>query len=445
MKSRLKTFGDFILLKESVNDIEATLPDRWKKLQDLGFYDASTLRIKANGNILLKNDKFSYYPEGIVLQPNSGYVRDKGVKSGFLRKNYTLDQMADYLIDRFEKYEAQTSGDVSSEVVTFLKKISRSRSTKNSSTGKFDFSGSVELMKSNLDYMKEKGIKIGKVGRDFFYNGYEGVRNSILGLEDLEFFPDEVKGKFELRNCNFSGFSDLRPFPTKMGNGLSIHSVKNLKSLSGVSLNSGKKTEIIVYSCPDLESLGEDLPKEVNTLQIDIQRRELSGFKLFSLNGCPKIVHESFSVKGTGIGTLKGGPEEVRGKKYEVDENRSLRSLEGFPLGFKGRFSSDIIRCWFSLEDRIRIINDGTYFGFSWWNNWNDGRTEPEKASPEQIRFVSTSFSIEDLQNLINQNPERMAVVLKGFIKDPYFKGLKWPESLKGEVDLLSDLDDIGL
>ena len=109
MKSRLKTFGDFILLKESVNDIEAILPDRWKKLQDLGFYDASTLRIKANGNILLKNDKFNYYPEGIVLQPNSGYIRNKGVKSGFIKKDFDLIQMIDYLINRFEKYEGESS------------------------------------------------------------------------------------------------------------------------------------------------------------------------------------------------------------------------------------------------------------------------------------------------------------------------------------------------
>lgn len=94
------------------------------------------------------------------------------------------------------------------------------------------------------------------------------------------------------------------------------------------------------------------------------------------------------------------------------------------------------------MEDRIRIINDGTYFGFSWWR---DERTGPEKASPEQIQFVVTSFSLEDLQKLVDENPEKMAVVLKGDIKNPQFKGLKWPESLKGEVDLLSDLSDVGL
>ncbi len=441
MKSRLKTFGDFILLKESVNDIEAILPDRWKKLQDLGFYDASTLRIKANGNILLKNDKFNYYPEGIVLQPNSGYIRNKGVKSGFIKKDFDLIQMIDYLINRFQKYEDETDSDVSSEIVTFLNKISRSRSSKNPATGKFDFNGGVELTRSNLDFMKEKGIKIGKVGRDFFYYGEDRPRNSILVLDDLEFFPDEVKGKFELRNCNFSGFSDLRPFPTKMGDGLRLTSIGNFKSLSGVTLNSGEKTEIIIYSCPDLESLGEDLPEEVKTLQIGT-KRNFRGLELFSLKGCPKIVHGDFFVKGTGIGTLKGGPEEVRGGNFEVDENWALRSLEGFPLGFEGKFASDIISCWFSLEDRIRIINDGQYFGFSWGK---DGRTGPEKSSPEQVRFVSTSLSIDELQSLIDKNPERMAVVLKEFIKDPYFKGLKWPESIKREVYLLSDLSDIGL
>ena len=48
MGQRVKSFGDFVLLKESVNQIESAHPSKWKTLQDLGFYDASTLRIKAN-------------------------------------------------------------------------------------------------------------------------------------------------------------------------------------------------------------------------------------------------------------------------------------------------------------------------------------------------------------------------------------------------------------
>jgi hypothetical protein len=36
-------------------------------------------------------------------------------------------------------------------------------------------------------------------------------------------------------------------------------------------------------------------------------------------------------------------------------------------------------------------------------------------------------------------------VALKGVLNLPYFKGLKWPGNLQKEVDLLSDLEDIGL
>ena len=440
MKSRLKTFGDFILLKESMNEIEEIFPAKWKKLQDLGFYDASSLRIKANGNILLKNDKFNYYPEGIILQLSSGYVRDKGARSGFIKKGYTLDQMVDYLIDRFEKYEAQTSGDVSSELVTFLKKISRSRSSKNPATGKFDFNGGVELTKANLDYMKEKGIKIGKIGKDFHYNGYQGVSESILNLEDLEFFPDEVKGKFDLRNCSFNGFSDLRPFPTKMGNGLGLSSIGNLKSLSGSTINSGKNTKINVFRCDELESLGEDLPDEVNDISVTSSWTSKGMRKFTTLNGCPKIVHNDFTIEHTAIKNLKGGPERV-GRKYEVENNENLTSLEGFPIVFDGVFLSKIISCWFSLEERVKIISEGIYYTY----NWNNERGEPKEASLFQKEFVATSLSIKNLQELIDQNPEKMAIVLKEVIKEPYFKSLRWPENLKGEVDLLSSLSDVGL
>ena len=440
MGQRVKSFGDFILLKESVNDIEAILPDRWKKLQDLGFYDASTLRIKANGNILLKNDKFNYYPEGIVLQPNSGYIRNKGVKSGFIKKDFDLIQMIDYLINRFEKYEGESSSiGISPEVTIFLKNLSKSKATKNQETGRFDFSGSVELFGPQLEKLKKFGIKLGVIEKDFSYSG--GKEAGYLTLKDLEFFPSKIKGAFGLRSCTLYGFSDLRSFPTKMGNGFVAINVENLKSLSGSTLNSGRKTDISINACRDLESLGEDLPEEVGEFQLDA-----SSFSevtpLSSLKGCPKIVHKGFAMKRTKIRNLEGGPEEVRGGKYDVDGNKYLTSLRGFPLEFKGRFSSDELQCWFSLDDRLQIINDGIYYGFQWWN---DSRIGPDKASSGQIQFVATSFSPEYIQELIDKNPEKMAVILKGSVKDPLFKGLKWPENLQKEVDLLSDLGDIGL
>ena len=218
MGQRVKNFGDFVLLKESVNDIEAILPDRWKKLQDLGFYDASTLRIKANGNILLKNDKFNYYPEGIVLQPNSGYVRNKGVTSGFIKKDLNLEQMVDYLIQRFEKLEAGTSADLSPEAVTLLRKISKSKATKNPGTGRFNFTGSIDRDIDSLDSLKSLGIKLGVIEKNFNYYG----SNSFLTLGDLEFFPTKVKEEFNIRSCHFKGFSDFSDFEIEQKNRILI-------------------------------------------------------------------------------------------------------------------------------------------------------------------------------------------------------------------------------
>jgi hypothetical protein len=49
------------------------------------------------------------------------------------------------------------------------------------------------------------------------------------------------------------------------------------------------------------------------------------------------------------------------------------------------------------------------------------------------------------MQKLVDENPEKMAVALKGVLNSPSFKGIKWPKNLQSEVDLLSDLNIIGL
>ncbi len=434
MGKKVINFREFILLKESVNSIEKDLSDKWKRLQELGFYDATTPRIKANGNIILKNDKFNYYPEGILLQPGSGYVRDKGVTSGFLKKELTLSQMVDYIIGRFEELESQTSLGISPEMVTILKKISKSKVTKNPETERFDFSGSVEIFGPQFDHVKSMGIKFGVIEKNFSITGID-PKDKKISLEDLQFFPTQVKGSFELRSFRLDGFSDLRSLPTKMGSLLLI-SIQNLKSLSGAKINPGKKAEIKISNCGDLSSLGEDLPEEVKN--IDIMKSPF----LTSLQGCPKVVREDFSVRGSRIEDLKGGPEKCTGERYSIQGN-SLSSLEGFPMDFKGRIFSDIINCWFSLKDRIRILEEGIYIP---GRHYVDSRGEEvDQATQEQIYFVATSLPPKYLQELIDKNPERMAVVLKGILNSPQFKDLRWPENLKREVDLLSTLDKIGL
>lgn len=438
MRKKVIDFREFILLKESKNEIASTLPEKWGKLQGLGFYDASTPRIKANGSILLKNDKFNYYPEGIVLQPKSGYVRDKGARSGFLKRGLNLSQMIDYVIDRFEKIESQTSSDISPEVATILKQISKSRVSKNSETGRFDFSGSVAIQIHQFDLLISKGIKFGVIEKNFSLSGRDSGNESYpLRLENLQFFPTEVKGSFELRTFRLDGFSDLRSFPTKMG-GLLLYYIQNLKSLSGANINPGKKSEINIYHCKDLSSLGEDLPEEVKNIRIS------GSPSLVSLQGCPKVIRENFQIEDSGIENLKGGPEKCTGERYSITGNKSLLSIEEFPIDFKGRFFSDVINCWFSFKDRIRILEEGIYMPARFYAD-SRGEEANKKATPEQIEFVATSLSLEYIQKLIDENPEKMAIVLRGLIKKSHFKGLKWPEKMKGEVDLLSDLSDVGL
>lgn len=430
MGQRVKSFGDFVLLKESVNDIEAILPDRWKKLQDLGFYDASTLRIKANGNILLKNDKFNYYPEGIVLQPNSGYIRNKGVKSGFIKKDFDLIQMIDYLINRFQKYEGETAFDVSPEVVTAFKKMTKGKTVKNPDTGRFDFSGNVELTPKLFGILKENEAKMGEIGGEF---SFRSASQYQLTKEDLEFFPTSVKKWVSIFHVDCVGFSDLSLFPRIEG-GIILDRVMGLKSMEGIRIKGGEDSSIYIRQCSDLESLGTGLPDVVENFELITQKGNL---KMKSMEGCPKKVKKDFFFRATGISSLAGGPEEV-GRIYDIESNPKLTSLEYFPVDFDGRFRSSIISCKFSLYDRIRIVEDGIAVE----SEWSEKKFE---VSPVQKEFVATSISPRIMQKLVDENPEKMAVSLKGVLKNPRFKELKWPESLKGEVDLLSDLEDVGL
>ena len=68
----------------------------------------------------------------------------------------------------------------------------------------------------------------------------------------------------------------------------------------------------------------------------------------------------------------------------------------------------------------------------------------------EQIQFVLERIGHNGgIQKYIDENPEKMAVALKPVWKKiqsiDKFRDLHFPENLKGEVDLMSDLHDIGL
>jgi hypothetical protein len=338
--------------------------------------------------------------------------------------------MIDYLIDRFQKYEGETGSDASPEVVTILKRMTKGRTTKNPDTGRFDLSGNVELTSKMFDILKETGAKLGEIGGEF---SFRSAAQYQLTKEDLEFFPTSVKKGVSIFYVDCVGFSDLSFFPSIRG-GITLYNVMGLKSMEGIRIKGGEDSSIYIRQCSDLESLGTGLPDVVENFELVTQKDNL---KIKSMEGCPKEVKKDFLFRATGISSLAGGPEEV-GRIYDIESNPKLTSLEYFPTDFYGRLRSSIISCRFSLTDRIRIVEEGTAVSQGW-------DSSEFKVYPVQKEFVATSISPRIMQKLVDENPEKMAVALKGVLNLPYFKGLKWPESLKGEVDLLSDLDGIGL
>jgi len=188
---------------------------------------------------------------------------------------------------------------------------------------------------------------------------------------------------------------------------------------------------------------------------------------LTTLEGAPREVGGDFYCNGNGLTTLKGAPRKVGGDFYchrnvlttlegaprEVGGDfrcyySNLTTLEGAPREVGGDF-----RCYYSnlttLEGAPQTIG-GEFYSDSVKvprGQWSLGTlAEMYKGSTGQKKkLLGTLVSPEALQVRIDANPERAAVELKSIVHLPEFKGLRWPESLKSEINLLSDLDSVGL
>jgi hypothetical protein len=67
------------------------------------------------------------------------------------------------------------------------------------------------------------------------------------------------------------------------------------------------------------------------------------------------------------------------------------------------------------------------------------------RVDDEKKTLLVGLVSPEALQKRIDENPERAAIELKSITGLPEFRDLKWPGGLRTEVDLLADLDSVGL
>lgn len=207
----------------------------WKDLEDMGFEETTTTGQARNGSIMIRTTNpgiFRIYPEGIVLQP-SGYIRDKGVSSGFIKRysdDFKLYDMFKYLADRFGKELKRLSpsgyhGPLTQEQVSEINLGTKSKWFWNNETQSVDIKGSfIQSKNSNAEILFT--INFGNIKGNFEIN-----RGG--GLDSLEFLPVAVEGNLSITARGIV-IQDLKTFPTlKVGKDLRIGC--DLKSMSGFS------------------------------------------------------------------------------------------------------------------------------------------------------------------------------------------------------------------
>ena len=226
------------------------------------------------------------------------------------------------------------------------------------------------------------GIRFGKAFWNFYCNG-----NNLTSLEGA---PQTVGGDFY---CSDNSLQTLEGAPQTVGGDFSCNK-NNLTTIEGA-------------------------PQIVNGAFY------CSGNMLTSLTGAPQTVGGEFGCTDNKLTSLEGAPQTVGGD-FSCYNNR-LTSLAGAPETVGGGFSSDSLKIpkgkW-SMDTLIGIFLTGT---------------------PQQKQLVAPLVDPKVIQQQIDENPEGMLIKLKGYLKHPHFQGLKWPERLDQEKDLLSDLGDVGL
>ena len=226
MSHIVKSFREFEQIFESIsgpNKFEINFPEKWKQMQDLGFYDVTTPIMKKNGSVLLKNDKYNEYPGGIVFQ-NSGYIRNKLAKSGFIKNDLSWEEMADYIIKRYSNYRDPNStkgyDNFPPHIVTLIRKVTKSKISINPQTGRLDVAGVVNIENwKTWENLRESGIQFGSVG-DFTlraHTPYSYTGSKVMTKKDQDMLPTNVKGNFQLSYVEFTDQPDFNKLPEFKG------------------------------------------------------------------------------------------------------------------------------------------------------------------------------------------------------------------------------------
>ena len=208
----------------------------WKELVDMGFEETTTTGQARNGSIMIRTTNpgiARVYPEGIVLQ-QSGYIRDKGVASGFIKRyrdDFKLYDMFKYLADRFvnelgKLSPSENHGPLTQEQIIEINLGTKSKWLWNNETQSVDIKGSfMQGKNSNPEILFT--INFGNINGNFSINRLGGFADS------LEFLPVTVEGDMTITS-RWVVIQDLKTLPTlKVGHTLRI--LCNLKSMAGFS------------------------------------------------------------------------------------------------------------------------------------------------------------------------------------------------------------------
>lgn len=220
----------------------------------------------------------------------------------------------------------------------------------------------------------------------------------------------------------------------------------------------------------DREEPGQNLEvhprKKITLKDVDFGRVkgnfDCGNVKIGSLEGAPREVGGSFRAIRCGLGSLVGGPKVVGGS-YTCEDNQ-LRNLIGAPERVGEGIYGGGFYCSYnpleSLEGAPKVVVGNFEFRGVFRRKAlievPDGEWGPEKVielylegDENQKELVRPLFGSivtpEDLQKVIDERPEEMAVKFKGILDLPVFRGVKWPKGLEKETGILSVLDDIGL
>jgi hypothetical protein len=220
----------------------------WIELKNRGFVNETTPIMAKNKSLLLKNPGSPwFYPEGVVLQ-KSGYIRDKGAKSGFVRNDLiVIDDMLTYLIERYDKDLKKMGGMLSSIEGSGLSprhiKLISSGTKANwywdKSTGKVNVNGKIDItINSKEDKETLSEIRFGRIKSQFTVTfSDKAFDNGEIGT--LVYAPDYVGTTFLIhggRLESLKGLGDVKEAITIKGenyyNRLSLEGISECKWLN---------------------------------------------------------------------------------------------------------------------------------------------------------------------------------------------------------------------